>query len=80
MKRAAETAQIAVGDRYDIIYDDQLIERSFGDFEGKVVKSWSELVDGAMSKAFDWALTKNSADDVFGKTHLGNAEAKVYNF
>ncbi|WP_249311221.1 histidine phosphatase family protein [Congzhengia minquanensis] len=126
LKRAAETAQIAVGDRYDIIYDDRLLERSFGDFEGKVVKSWSELVDGvniddialeeipggvepvcsmlarvnsfldylkenyddnatilvvghgAMSKAFDWALTEHSADDVFGKTHLGNAEAKKY--
>ena len=33
---------------------------------------------GAMSKAFDWALTEHSADDVFGKTHLGNAEAKKY--
>lgn len=46
LKRAAETAKIAVGDRYDITYDDRLLERSFGDFEGKVVKSWSELVDG----------------------------------
>lgn len=126
LKRAAKTAEIAVGDRYDIIYDDRLLERSFGDFEGKVVKSWSELVKGvnidditleeipgrvepvrsmlarvdsflnhlkkhyddnavilvvghgAMSKAFDWALTEHSADDVFGKTHLGNAEAKEY--
>lgn len=127
LKRAAETAQIAVGDRYDIIYDDRLIERSFGDFEGKVVKSWSELVDGvnidditlekipgnvetvksmlarvddfldylqkhydddavilvvghgAMSKAFDWALTEHNANDIFGKTHLANAETKLYN-
>lgn len=126
LKRAAETAQIAVGDRYDIIYDDRLLERSFGDFEGKVVKSWSELVDsvnvdditleeipggvepvcsmlarvndflnhlekhydnnavvlvvghGAMSKAFDWVLTEHGADDVYGKTHLGNAEVKAY--
>lgn len=46
LKRAAETAQIVAGDRYDIIYDDRLLERSFGDFEGKVIKSWSELVDG----------------------------------
>ena len=128
LKRAAETVEIAVGDRSEIIYDDRLLERSFGDFEGKVVKSWSELVEGvnidditleeipggveavrsmlarvddfmnylkqhydddavilvvghgAMSKAFDWVLTEHSADDVFGKTHLGNAEAKEYNF
>lgn len=128
LKRAAETAEIAVGDCYEIIYDDRLLERSFGDFEGKVVKSWSELVDGvnidditleeisggvepvrsmlarvdnflsylkkhyddnatilivghgAMSKAFDWVLTKHNADDIFGKTHLGNAEAKAYDF
>ncbi len=46
LKRAAETAEIAVGDRYDINYHDLLIERSFGDFEGKIIKSWSELVDG----------------------------------
>lgn len=46
LKRAAETAQIAVGDRYNILYDDRLLERSFGDFEGKVVRSWSELVEG----------------------------------
>lgn len=41
LKRAAETVEIAVGDRSEIIYDDRLLERSFGDFEGKVVKSWS---------------------------------------
>lgn len=46
LKRAAETAEIAAGNHYDIIYDDRLLERSFGDFEGKVVKSWSELVEG----------------------------------
>lgn len=126
LKRAAETARIAVGDRYEIIYDDRLSERSFGDFEGKVVKTWSELVEGvnidditldeiaggvepvksmlartqdfldflkethdndakilvvghaAMSKAFDWLLSEHSADDVFGKTHLGNAEVREY--
>ena len=126
LKRAAETAQIAIGDRYDIIYDDRLLERSFGDFEGKIVKSWSELVEGinidditlekipggvepvssmlarandfvkylkqkydddatilvvshgAMSKAFDWILSKHCENDVFGAAHLGNAEAKEY--
>lgn len=46
LKRAAETAKIAIGDRYKIIYDDRLMERSFGEYEGKVVKSWLELVEG----------------------------------
>lgn len=126
LKRAAETAKIAVGDRYDINYHDLLLERSFGDFEGKVVKSWSELVDGVniddinlieipgnvetvqsvitrasnfieflkqnydndarilvighggMSKAFDWILSKHTKNDVYGATHLSNAEVKEY--
>lgn len=40
LKRAAETAQIATGNKYDILYDDRLVERSFGDFEGKEINSW----------------------------------------
>ncbi len=126
LKRAAETAEIAVGDRYDINYHDLLIERSFGDFEGKIIKSWSELVDGVniddidldkipgdveivksvikrandfvdylkqkyddgarilvvghggMSKAFDWILSEHEEGDIYGATHLGNAEVKEY--
>lgn len=46
LKRAAKTAEIAVNGKCKIIYDDRLRERSFGEFEGKVVKSWSELIDG----------------------------------
>lgn len=46
LKRAAETAEIAVDGRVRILYDDRLVERSFGEFEGRIVKSWSELVDG----------------------------------
>ncbi len=30
LKRTAKTAEIAVGDRSEIIYDDRLVERSFG--------------------------------------------------
>lgn len=42
LKRASETAEIAVGDRNEITYDDRLKERSFGDFEGKEINSWVE--------------------------------------
>lgn len=40
LKRAAETAQIATDDKYSILYDDRLMERSFGDFEGKEINNW----------------------------------------
>lgn len=46
LKRAAETAEIAVDGRYTIKHDDRIAERSFGDFEGQVVKSWADLVGG----------------------------------
>jgi len=126
LKRAVETAEIAAGDKYEIIYHDLLLERSFGDFEGRVIKSWSELVDGlniddidlekipgnvesvksvitrasdfvkylkdnyddnaqilvighgGMSKAFDWILSRHDKNDIYGATHLGNAEVKEY--
>lgn len=42
LKRAAETARIATGGGYDIVYDDRLMERSFGGFEGKVINGWTE--------------------------------------
>lgn len=47
LSRAHETAKIATGEDYDIICDDRLIERSFGDFEGKIILgSWSNMVGG----------------------------------
>ena len=36
LKRASETAKILVNNKLDIIYDKDLVERSFGDYEGKV--------------------------------------------
>lgn len=42
LKRAAETAKIATDNKYDIVYDDRLMERSFGDFEGEEINSWTE--------------------------------------
>ncbi len=46
LKRAAETAEIVMGDRCDVVYDDRLVERSFGNFEGKVLESWAQPVEG----------------------------------
>lgn len=42
LSRAAETAQIATDGKYEIIYDDRLMERSFGDFEGQEINGWVE--------------------------------------
>jgi len=92
LKRAAEIAEIAVGDKYEIIYDDRLMERSFGDFEGKVVKTWSEVVDGVNIDDINLeeieggvepvksmlARVEDFVNDIFGAFHLGNGEVKVY--
>lgn len=42
LKRAAKTAEVATDGKYEIVYDDRLMERSFGDFEGKEINSWVE--------------------------------------
>ncbi len=44
LKRAAKTAEIAVHGGCEIVFDDRLMERSFGDYEGEVVESWTETV------------------------------------
>ena len=37
LKRTRKTAEILIGDKKDIIYDDMIVERGFGDFEGKPI-------------------------------------------
>ena len=44
LKRAAKTAEIATEGKYKIIYDERLMERSFGDYEGKVIDSWIDTI------------------------------------
>lgn len=46
LSRAAETAKIAIGGKYVINYDNRLVERSFGDYEGKIIVAWLDLVEG----------------------------------
>ncbi|MBR2831037.1 histidine phosphatase family protein [Candidatus Saccharibacteria bacterium] len=40
LKRAVQTAEIAVGDRMDLVFDDNLKERYFGELEGTDPKTW----------------------------------------
>lgn len=61
MKRAAKTAHIATDDKYNIIYDERLIERSFGDFEGKEINNWTEA-------------TGYNIGDLKLNTNIGNIE------
>ena len=42
LRRARKTAEIITNNRPDIIYDDRLVERSYGDLEGKIV-DWDAL-------------------------------------
>lgn len=44
LSRARQTAEIAVDGKCEIIFDNRLMERSFGDYEGKLVDSWIETV------------------------------------
>lgn len=37
LKRTRKTAEILVGNKKEIIYDDLLVERGFGDYEGKKI-------------------------------------------
>ena len=46
LKRAAKTAEIAVNGRCPIVYNDLLVERCFGNFEGKEGKDWMEIMNG----------------------------------
>lgn len=42
LRRAKKTAEVITGNRPDIIYDDRLVERNYGDLEGKIV-DWDGL-------------------------------------
>ena len=37
LKRTKQTAEILVGDKLKIIYDSMIVERNFGDYEGKTI-------------------------------------------
>ncbi len=44
LKRAVETAEILVGGKCEILYDERLVERGFGEFEGKSMEEfWASV-------------------------------------
>lgn len=61
LKRAAKTAEIATDGKYDVVYDDRLMERSFGDYEGKEINGWVEA-------------TGYDIGDLHLNTNVGNIE------
>lgn len=46
LSRAYRTAEIATEGKYEIILDDRLRERCFGEIEGKVGDTWLEITGG----------------------------------
>ena len=40
--RARETAEIIVGDRCEIAFDERITERDFGEYEGMLVRDWED--------------------------------------
>ena len=54
LKRTRETARILVGNKIPIIYDSMLVERSFGDYEGK--PNNSDLIE----QQWDYKLNDSS--------------------
>lgn len=46
LKRAAKTAEIIVGDKCPIAYNDLLVERCFGEFEGSAGETWEVITGG----------------------------------
>lgn len=61
LKRARKTAEIATDGKYEIAFDDRLMERSFGDYEGKEINGWVET-------------TGYDIDDLKLNTNVGNIE------
>ena len=54
LKRAKQTAEILVGDQVEIIYDDLLFERGFGDYEGK------KIIFDLIAPQWDYKLNDSS--------------------
>lgn len=44
LSRARRTAEIAVNGKCKIVFDERLVERGFGEYEGELVNSWLETV------------------------------------
>ncbi len=42
LKRARETAEIIMDGKCKIVFDERIIERDFGEFEGMLVKDWED--------------------------------------
>lgn len=61
LKRAARTAEIATDGKYPIVFDDRLVERSFGSYEGKEINGWIEA-------------TGYDIGDLHLNTNVGNIE------
>ncbi len=71
LRRAKKTAEIITGGRTDLIYDDRLVERDYGDLEGKIV-DWDNL------GADDLSVRQNT--DIYGIEPIRSVLARSESF
>lgn len=71
LRRAKKTAEIITGGRTDLIYDDRLVERDYGDLEGKIV-DWDNL------GADDLSVRQNT--DIYGIEPIRSVLARSKSF
>lgn len=73
MKRTKQTTEIIMqGRNVPVIYDDRIMERAFGIFEGKFVEEYNDELNGI----WDYKLNK----DVENGENIGQLIDRVYNF
>lgn len=71
LRRAKKTAEIITDGRTDIIYDDRLVERDYGELEGKIV-DWDNL------GADDLSIRQNTG--IYGMEPIKNVLARSKSF
>lgn len=81
LARALKTAEIATEGKYEIILDDRLRERRFGELEGKPMGNWLDLTNGIdiFDRKLDFAgmgIEPPSAVMSRAKSFLDNLKAK----
>ena len=77
LSRAMETCEIATGGKYDIIIDDRLIERNYGELEGTV--AWDKVKE---CHTYDIKGYWNSANETLikGTESLEQLRTRIFSF
>lgn len=74
LKRARETAEMIVDGRCKILFDDRIIERDFGEFDGMMVKDWED----SAGEVDTWDLKINWGEQGYEPARMVLARAKDF--